>query len=108
MYQALDRVSPGVIWEPKGGFAGSVGIKLVAGAKNKSRADWVFANPCRFSFLEFRGRMRSENSVRNERTARFLVYFKSKGKAYWDYPHVAGTVSGTSSWKEFVKNIPCS
>jgi hypothetical protein len=101
-----DRVSPGIIWEPTGGFAGSAGIKLVADAKNKSRADWVCANPWRFSFLEFRGRMRSENSIRDGRTARFLVYFTSAGKAHWDYPHVAGTVSGTSSWKEFVKIFP--
>ena len=36
--------------------------------------------------------------------ARLLLYFTDKdGKPHWDYPHAAGSLTGTSPWKEFEK-----
>ncbi len=99
------HVSQGVILEPGNGFAGSAGIKLEASAKIK----YVLKNPQRFSFLKFRGKMRSEKIISGEKeweTARFLVYFTKEGEGQWDIPHEAGSMSGTSSWTEFVKTFP--
>jgi hypothetical protein len=93
------HVSQGVNWEPENGFAGSGGIKLTANAEIK----YVLKNPQRFSFLKFRGKMRSEKIIRGEEewhTARFLVYFTKEGEGQWDIPHVAGRLTGTSPWTE--------
>jgi len=107
--EPLHPSSQGVTWEPGNGFAGSSGIKLDANTKNQPYVKWKLDNPQRFSFLEFRGKMRSEKIVRGEEgwhTARFLVYFTKEGEGQWDIPHVAGRLTGTSSWKEFIMTFP--
>jgi VanZ family protein len=103
------HVSQGVSWEPGNGFSGSTGIKLTANAENQTYVKWELDNPQRFSFLKFRGKMRSEKIIPDEEeweTARFLVYFTKEGEGQWDIPHVAGKLTGTSDWKEFVKIFP--
>ena len=104
------RFTKGVIWDSEGGYEGSAGIKLVANGNESSFLEWILANPRSYSYLEFRGKMRSESIVMGENewdTARLLVYFTGKeGKGRWDYPHAAGRLFGTSSWKEFVKIFP--
>ena len=99
-----DHVSRGVTREPGNGFAGSAGIKLTASAKNKPRVTWKLDNPQRFSFLKFRGKMRTEKIIPGEKewqTARFLVYFTKEGKGQWDIPHEAGSLTGSAGWAEF-------
>ena len=54
--------------------------------------------------------MRTERVVKGANSwnaARLLLYFTDKnGKTNWDYPHVAGALTGTSQWKEFEKVFP--
>jgi hypothetical protein len=103
------HVSQGVTWEPGNGFSGSAGIKLEANTQNKPSVEWVLSNPQSFSFLKFCGKMRSEKIIRGEEewhTARFLVCFTKEGEEQWDIPHVAGGLTGTSDWKEFIKTFP--
>jgi hypothetical protein len=87
------------------GFASSTGVKLTPAGKWGSSIQWDLTNPQRFSFLEFRGRMRVENIMMGEaswQNARFLVCFKDReGVRHWDYPHIAGQLSGYSPWIEF-------
>ena len=95
----------GVAWQEDGGFSESGGVKLIASEKSNPRMIWKIANPQRFSFLEFRGRMRAKNIVKGEKyldLASFVLYFEDKdGKFHWELPHVAGRLTGTSPWRRF-------
>ena len=99
-----------VILESEGGYEGSAGIKLMADGEKSSYIKWTLANPQSYAFLEFRGKMRSENIIVGENewnAARFLVYFTDKGgKGRWDYPHGAVRLIGTHPWQEYSKIFP--
>ena len=97
----------GVTWEPNSGFSGSACIKLTARDGTSSYIQWTLANPQEYRFLLLRAKMRTEGVVRGANSwnaARLLLYFTDKnGKTNWDYPHAAGSLTGTSPWKEFEK-----
>lgn len=101
-----ERVAP----ETGTGDAGGSCMRLTATDGKASFLKWILANPRQYSFLEFRGKMRTEKIIAGKypwNTARSLVYFTDNtGKGRWDYPHTAATVEGTSPWKEFVKVFP--
>jgi len=103
-------IARGVIWEAESGYKGSAGIKLLSDGETSSYLKWTLANPQKYSFLEFRGKMRTENIVVGENewnAARFLVYFTDiDGKGRWDYPHEAVRLLGSHPWQEYSKIFP--
>jgi len=105
-----DKSEQGVAWESISGFSGSACIKLTAHDDKESYIKWALANPQDYPFLQVRAKMRTESIVPGASSwnaARLLLYFTDKnGKTNWDYPHAAGSLTGTSSWKEFEKVFP--
>jgi hypothetical protein len=100
----------GVIREHGSGFSGSACIKLTAQGDKPVYVRWTLRNPQDYQFLRLRAKMRTEGVVRGAHswnTARVLLYFTDKsGKINWDYPHAAGSLTGTTPWKEFEKIFP--
>ena len=100
----------GVVWELDAGFAGSAGFRLTALGKGYSYMQWDLNEPRRFSFLKFRGKMRTENIIEGKEswhTASFIVFFRDgEGRSLWECPHLAGSLSGSSAWREFSQVFP--
>lgn len=100
----------GVVWELDAGFAGSAGVRLTALEKGHSYMQWDLNEPRRFSFLKFRGKMRTENIIEGKEswhTASFIVFFRDEeGRSLWENPHLAGNLSGSSAWREFSQVFP--
>ena len=105
-----DQSTHGVTWETGSGFSGSACIKLTAHDGKSSYIRWTLANPQEHRFLLLRAKMRTEGVVKGANSwnsVRLLLYFTDKdGKPHWDYPHAAGSLAGTSPWKEFEKVFP--
>ena len=105
-----DQSGQGVFWEPNSGFSGSACIKLTVHDDEESNIKLTLANPQDYTFLLVRAKMRTESVVQGANSwnaARLLLYFSDKdGKTNWDYPHWAGTLIGTSSWREVEKVFP--
>ena len=100
----------GVTWETGSGFLGSACIKLTAHEDKAAYVKWTLSNPQDYQFLLVRAKMRTEGIVKGANSwnaACLLLYFTDKdGKPHWDYPHSAGSLTGTSPWKEFEKVFP--
>ncbi|MCP4715159.1 MAG: hypothetical protein GY868_08590, partial [Deltaproteobacteria bacterium] len=98
-----------VVWEEAGGFGGTAGARLGVHDQLKSFLAWDLDDPGRFSFLELRGRLRTDSLVRGERpwrSARLILYFKdSQGRKHWDYPHSVANLTGSSDWQGYVKSF---
>jgi hypothetical protein len=107
---AWGQSKQGVALDPDGGISGSACMKLTAHDDNEAYIKWTFSTPRDHQFLMLRVTMRTNGVVKganNWNAARALVYFTDiKGKSHWEYPHVAGALTGTSSWKEFEKVFP--
>ena len=105
-----DQSTHGVTWETGSGFSGSACIKLTAQDDKAAYVKWTLSNPQDYPFLLLRAQMRTEGVVRGTNSwnaARLLLYFTDKnGKTNWNYHHVAGSLTGTSPWKEFEKVFP--
>ena len=105
-----DQSTHGVTWEADSGFSGSAGIKLTARDGKSSSIQWTLAKPQEYRFLLLRAKMRTEGVIKGANTwntARLLLCFTDKdGKTHWDYPHAAGSLTGTSPWREFKKVFP--
>ena len=105
-----DHSTHGVTWETGSGFSGSACIKLTARDDKAAYMKWILNNPQDYQFLLVRAKMRTEGVVKGANSwdaARLLLYFTDKdGKPHWDYPHSAGSLTGTSPWREFEKVFP--
>ncbi len=108
--ESWEQSKQGVALDPDGGFSGSACIQLTAHDDKAASVKWTLENPQEYQFLLLRCKMRTEGVVqgaRNWNTARAVLYFTdTNGKSRWDYPHVAGVVTGTSTWKEYEKVFP--
>ena len=109
-FDPWDHSPHGVTWETGSGFSGSACIKLTAHDDKAAYLKWILRNPHDYQFLLVRAKMRTEGVVRGANSwdaARLLLYFTDKdGKPHWDYPHAAGSLTGTSPWREFEKVFP--